>query len=358
MATVPKEFICRFFSNDSSEKYDNTMSSFTTELETSIDLGSVEYEVGVCQLALNPCLKSEHIKRDTRDVIQLNYEAKNLTLEDFVKHMMSHVISPEMYDSAYFSNYMDKNFFFDEISLGKHFDHDNYTVDVEKDGPTAIKVNVDMSLLLKAGEKFGDFFPHHLEKTEELKTLNLYAFTRTPLRMLQILNTLVRYVLFHLRKTGKNGDSSIALHNTMFFGAISLYQHFDEMQQYRRLHLNRINEFCHRFVAYFTNLVQLEIKKMKIETIPRTERFIFIYCDLIHSQWVGPTKSRLLHVMPLGIQRTADFFDQTVQNIQFSKVEKTSFKSVSFLLLNEYGEKLDFTPSYVSNFIALKFQRV
>lgn len=362
------EFVARFFSNDSIDKFDNTLSKFTVEFDQPLNFGGGDYEVGLSQLFLNPCSHQEPVKN--RDIITFNdkhggeitkTKHRRYDFDEFLKQLLHHSASPEIYTRDYFHEYLDKNIFFDSNALDHHFAKDSTGLTAEEQEKEFVIVSAPLSMILKPGEKVEDFMPHHSVKSKENieKQAMVSIFFPTMLKtytMKQILLCVLKYGVLNFRDF-MGVDKTIDGHARMFFSAFSAYNSQEAGNKYRREHLHIANKLAHRLVQKFVDTIQLELAQMDVVQM-RQNKFLFIYCDVIKPQIVGSKTTRLLYAMPYTSRQQLMFHNQQIVDVQYAKVEKAKIKDISFYFLNENGEQIDFAPSQRANFVVLKFRRV
>lgn len=364
---IENEFTARFFSKDSSDKYDNTLSSFTTEFDVEIDFEDREYEMGISQLFLNPCLDSEEMHAYSRDQVTMQPTSKTFNLREFIRYALEHSTHPGAFHPGYFSQYADSGIFFDPSIL----DH-KFAQDTIKDKKDPISVIHDMTTLLYGGETMASFMlPHKRDNTTHIETFSkkeFPAYAGAPTTMKQILNTFVRWIVYTFRDTGVTGgnyglaEHKLAIDKSLETANLTKTLSNAEIATLRRKHLESTNKMVVRYIRQFITIVQEEVEKMRnakefaVETPPK--RFIFIYCDAIKPQQVGARKARVLFTLPTKGGEGRYFVHDFVQNIQYCRVEKSKLKTISFQLLTELGEEVNFTPSYLSNCIVTHFRRI
>lgn len=379
------EFLARFFSNDSSDKFDNTLSSFTTEFDDIIDLSDGEWEMGVTHLFINPMSTLDNIRHMTRDIINLTTPAKNFTITEAADYFLEHALEKKIYNSAYFEPFTDKGFFFESKFMDKMFADSaaNPTSTAEK---TTVTIKVDVRDLLRQGENVKSILPHHkqqetLDDSIGVYTLNIPVKTHTTMKEFVFL--LIRYLTLAMRAASKT-DSRIDSHAQMF-AKQSTYENTNVMNSKRIAHLHTVDDIAHRCVEKFAGAVQErsrpqlisisdnEISELaaKKKTKPTKDkkiekerefsphrRFIMIYCDAITPQIVGPKRTRLIYMTPIDEYTRTHLKQEIVTNVHFFRLEKKKLKTISFLLLDEYGHQINFGSSYTSNCITVCFRKV
>lgn len=80
-------------------------------------------------------------------------------------------------------------------------------------------------------------------------------------------------------------------------------------------------------------------------------KFIFVYTDIISPRLIGSKSIRVLKVIPITNNLHIKF-----QNIEYVPIEKSCFDSLSIMLLDNYGEKINFTSGTTPNFVCLHFR--
>lgn len=446
------EFVARFYSNDSIDKFSNSLSAFTTEFDTPIDFGDEEFEIGVCQMFLNPCLSSNIIKKASRDFITMQWidppappapppseshttggdkqrstgkgsarggggrgrtardadvpspledasaeshikkkdapdssvdvdadeeKKKNAKkrrkngleppgvneydVEEFARFTLHHSLDPSMYTPDYFHKYLDEGLFYDPIVLDTFFASDNLIV-TEDERSRYLTVTVDIEILLEKDEKLEAFLMEHQTTSEVDKKkyadMHLFVFTKTQ-TMNQILNRMLKYLIFALRDVTVSPlpSAAIDLHARHFFNNNTRRLSFEKFNEARRKHLESTNILVTRFIKKFVQMIREEQKKMKVDKVLE-RRFLHLYCDAIQPQITGAKMTRLLFTMPFDGSHSVEFTHERLEQIQYAKLEKSKLKNISFLFLDEFGERIPFASSYHANHIAIKFRRI
>lgn len=80
--------------------------------------------------------------------------------------------------------------------------------------------------------------------------------------------------------------------------------------------------------------------------------YMFVYLDIISPRRIGSRNNRVLKVFRCE-KKTFHF-----TNIEYVKLEKNNFDSLSILLCNSGGEKVNFTPSKIPTYVNLHFKHV
>lgn len=83
-------------------------------------------------------------------------------------------------------------------------------------------------------------------------------------------------------------------------------------------------------------------------------RFIFVYSDIIRGRIIGDTIGRFLRVIPL----TDNTRDLQFRHVEFVPVEKNYIESITILLANNFGERIQFKASTVPTYVSLCFKRL
>lgn len=358
---LPNEFTATFFSNDCAERFDNSLSQFTTEMELPLNFGNDQYECGLSELYLNSSTNTDTVKRSTQDIIFIrggNTQADVLyTLEEFTKYICSHCVNPGLYsNSDYFKSYLNNVEYLDVDGLDKL-----YPANVKKATPeqTKNKVRIKLSVrdVLQNDEKLEDFLPTHGKTEENIKiyesfSIYIYIIKWT---MNELLHHIITYLIYKLRiKPGVDGVSG---HMTWFYESFNVYKTYELLNEMRHLHLNKVNILVHRFIRKFVNLVVNDVGNMKIpKSVPNS--FLFLYIDCIEPQIVGAKKSRVLFMCPFEGRNLLNYQHKIIDNIHFARVEKRVIKRIEFAMLNESGENIEFNSSFIPNVIVLKFRKI
>lgn len=367
--SLEKEFTARFFSNDSIEKFDNTLSKFTVEFDQPVDFGGMEYEVGVSQLYLNTSTKTEK-KLGSHDSIifpidrtstypGLTPVVTGISLDSFVDNIVEGALEPRLYTNEYFEKYLDENMFFDNETLNTLFPEDTPTSDMDKDLSDHQKIVYPIDFLLEPGEKIEQFVKQHTLGSNEVlyqySHLVLFVPTDCTMTMRKLLNYLVRTVIMNLRNNlDKMSASLVVEHARRFFLKTDVfYKSRTNMQKARVSHLQKNNIIIHRFIKKFVSKVVDRVTEMRLPSLIQP-RFLFLYCDAIKPQITGVRTTRLLYATPYE----GSEYHEKVVNIQYFRIEKTSLKTISFAFLDETAESIDFVPSFHANFIELNFRRI
>ena len=82
---------------------------------------------------------------------------------------------------------------------------------------------------------------------------------------------------------------------------------------------------------------------------------VFVYTDIIKPQNVGGKDVRCLRT--INIENTFTDIVKEYNNIQYCNVEK-SFDSISVLLCDKYGYKINFCTSSIPTKVVLHFKKV
>lgn len=362
---VNDEFSARFFSHDCSDRFDNSLSKFTTEFETALDFGDKNYECGVSHIYLNPTLNSETLYHLSRDHINLphNPTKKDFTLDEFVSFSVDHSTSPQIFDRGYFAKYLDKNYFYEPSRMDRDFAIDKTTAQEDKDYGTSEVVTITLNIedLMVPCERLDSFLLSHEISTEafnKLKKIELLTYVDRPTTMSKLLNRLIRFLIYVLRACDQaEVNPGIHSHAKLFFNAFESYGTFAKLNEMRRKHLHKINDLVHRFIEHFISLAVENVKKLKLESMRPLSKFCFLYCSVIEPQVVGPITSKLLFVTPCD-GRYLTTTHEVVSKINYCKLETRKIKTITFMICDEFGEQINFNPSYMSNSIVLKFRKI
>lgn len=358
---IENEFVARFFSNDSSHLHpENTLSSFIVEFDTPLDLGDDQWEVGVCQMYLNPLAVMNITKKTMRDVVTLNdsRDTRIVDIDDFAKWLIEHSLYPQEYKREYFYKYLDKTIEFVNYTWDYHFASENW--DSVKDMEKKAIFDFNLKALLKEGETLNDFKIPHLNE-QKLETVEIKIPTgRGDLRMLNIFNLCVKSIVRHTRYN----KFEMRSHAKIFFEQLG--KGFDSQKQLnkaRHHHFKSTNLLVHRFIEKLVDAIQTArteyLEPNETEPIRKESQFLMLYTDIIKHQIVGPSLARILYMIPFdGTAPMPSFTDERVRDVQYARLERTKFKSITFEFRNEHGEFLPFVGGYSPNHVALHFRKI
>lgn len=290
---------------------------------------------------------------------------REMDLPTFIEEVLNSSLSPDMYNENYFQEYLDENIFYDPETLNKLFPKDRASFSKEE-ALHRIDVSVPVKSLFTtemASVDLKDLQKRHLHVSndiiEKFALIHIPVVTGKTLTMRQILNICLRYAIMHLRNNTKvREDFDLEGHGLRFFENSDKYRGIRDMQMNRISHLLHNNKITHLFVRKFVSLT-LDIQHTKLMMKQRLEptKFIFVYCDAIKNQRTGAKETKLLHISPFFSEIRKGYFHERITNIEYMALDKNKLKDISFLLLDENAEKINFKPSFKANYIALKFRR-
>lgn len=99
----------------------------------------------------------------------------------------------------------------------------------------------------------------------------------------------------------------------------------------------------------------LHILNKRQASLPPTTHssvFIYVYCDIIKSRLVGGQQARCLRIIPPTTPLNKEF-----SHIEYYPLEQTNFDNISIMIADQYGSRIDFTPSIVPVCVTLHFKR-
>lgn len=162
-----------------------------------------------------------------------------------------------------------------------------------------------------------------------------------------------------------------AHHSPYVFSSDSTTRAFRDLERGNNLNAAGVDHIIHNFLNRFSEIISEKINaKVTAATakkIPRNEpssatlkegdrqtKLAFIYSNVIEAQVVANNRSKLLALLPFSPR--AAF--HSVINITFSKLEKFSFKSISFEIRDYKGKLLDFQSSTHPTILVLQFRKI
>lgn len=366
MIVTEDSFWARFFSKDCSNIFDNSLSSFSCQFDEELVFLD-DYEVGLSEMFLNPSQISHARNKSSVDYINLpaSLGDKTYSLHQFIKHLLAYSLSPSLFTRSYFHSYLDKNYFFESQTLNEDMPNEINDADEEDNKSKPINVEIDLGGLLLPGESFTDFIPPHDRgklSEEKFKKFTIFTSSNRSTRLIKVLNNMIRFILYKLRGRKEDGDSRLQTFSTKFFEDKSKYDTTDIMNNERRKVLFRMNQLIHRFVERFVGTVlkvQDEMKAAGHLTHPDpTELFLFLYCNVITKQLVGPNFTKLLYLTPFQAESRPQHTHVTISKINYCRLESRKIKTISFLMTSEFGSQINFIPAVHSNWISLHFRKV
>lgn len=385
-------FIIRSFSNDCFETThpENTLSSWTTDLPSEIDLKNERWVCGVKQIFLNPIATTNYVKTSVNDHIVLEAQVLPYTsFETFIKHIFEQALDLDLYDYVYYMPYLSKKMSWDFFVLNSS----RYRPDVIKTEKIIKEKSVCVSLRpkdlfssIEIAEMINNGHHDYLrlnskETSAEHGPLPFESYLPTnlgSLTLLQILHLMIRDFLYiyRLSKTsnkeylesfkktwelknphalpeaGENGGAVEEENN----GVNSARSR--KMLKAFRYHKQMGNHLVHNMVERFIEQSMKE-RALNGSNSIELDQHVFVYTDLIQPQIVGSITSRLLTTISYpGVYRRDAFHHENFTNVEFAPLEKARFKSISIALKNEWGEPIDFIPSRSPNCVAIVFKRI
>lgn len=356
--------MARFFSTDSSDLHpENKLSEFTVEFDHPIDLGDDNWEVGVSQLYLTPARDQNIGSTLVLDQVNLfdNKQKKMLnidSMEQFASFIVDHSTNPELYVRDYFFRYLNPRMVYTGRTFAFFFNSDAIPSVVPED--RVLNFTYDLTDLLEEGEKFEDFAIKHLKTGFTSKAIIQIPTSRGELYMINILNMAVKYVLLHLR----HDRPEVRGHAKHFHDVLGTVFNNDtkRMNSERRAQLRSTDVLLRRFINRFVSAVEKardDILKDRVTHTMKETHFLMLYCDIIQLQIVGSSLAKVVYMIPYQTNTIhVSFLDERVRDVQYARLEKTKFKSITFSLRNEHGELINFVSGISNNFIALHFRKI
>lgn len=386
--SIEEDFTAYFFSKDSSNKFDNTLSSFTTDLNLPIDFNEQDYEVGLQALYLNHIRDTEYSRVRTHDIISLGTQTDlaDSTLRTFVKHILHNSVSPTIYDRSYFANFLDKNYFWDHQQMEHNF-KSIFIAENEFVDNNSFTVAIDISKLVMTHETLEKFIPFQTKPAkgskEEFGVFKVSIFRKEQMAMNQILLQILLQMLDILRSAAKisnfqNKASRVSIKHHAKNTAEQLGKETEEesirigkavetpsrltLDKRRRAHLHIVNVMMHRIVEHFIDLIQEENELLNTEaeeltSLPVVRQSLFVYTDIIKQQFIGDKIGKLLYFTMLN-SRSEQPIHLNIFPIQYCRLEKRLLNTVSFVIADEFGTAIDFSPTPISNVIVLRFRKI
>jgi hypothetical protein len=360
---VDDKLILRLFSSDSVDKFpSNSLSSFCIELDEGIDLNEGKYEVGVTELFVNQTKNASDIQGNSRDMVFIgkSYAGKVIDFNKLADILVESSFEPKLYHKSWFYKFLHDKLFYDPKNLQKIFSNDYVTLNKKNSAGHLVSVEINLNDFLHEGEKLEDFKTLHAKaasKSEKFKIFMLSNFNAT---MGQMFSLLITQLIVYFRETSDEEKGDFDVHARSFVNAlitVKTYSDIVHMNEMRRRHLNKANEMIHRIIIKLIDDIH-----QKVSLIQRSEsvkgQIMFIYCDIIDNQVVGATnKAKIIHVTPLAPASLHGFFEK-VERVSHFPVESTFIKRINFLILDEYGNQIDFLPSLHSTYVCLEMKRV
>jgi hypothetical protein len=384
-----KEFSIHLFSTPTDTHPGNKHCSFTTQLATPLFLPD-DYEVALVQTNLPRTIHSAVVKNSLDSIIfhdqfpadllvkkdKTSDEKKSIIVTNSCVGFLNYVLrvlapNPMIYTRQYFSDFLNENFEFNQRSLIFPPLGDHRFKRVESK-PTEFTQSFTMNLKNVLGYEM--FIVHNLARNEEELEKHIpsmdflpskfekFPFTlpkNSEMTLNQILHSLLTQIYQGLSLYLLEEDSAKLLqqdvqkayaHNKTLDKKASRNNVDKRIVNYMRL----LRSFLKTFVNYFvrrTEMILGEIDSTKYLEI-REDSYILVYLDLVSNSLVGNQKSNVIAVL----DRFSPNNDGSKSNIIYHTVEKKVISSISVLLTDIFGEKIQFSPSYIPTHICLKFR--
>lgn len=356
--TTEDSFYIRIFSSDSIDVYDNTLSSFTIDLENSLEFGDEQYEVALTSVILPPT--SESMRRHFTDGIFIPsdkpYEFKNM--DEFVSYLFQYACDPGHYTREYFGRFLDKGIVFDNYLLAARFSEEVARL------PTAANLQT-LTFSFKLEDLFGEteaksfVNPKHFIKNgrtnmnEKVFKVKIPIPTDYPYSFKTILVMMIKKILYIFR-----GTDDYALFHRNFVTNLLIYDGYNEMMQHLHRHKINTNEVIQKFIEKFVEAIENHWKTHTFIEKVVYDRHIMLYTDLISPTLVSGSRTRMLHMFFIENPSNDTFVQMRYDNPMYFSVEKKSIKSMSFQLRGQSGNLVDFLPSYHSTHLTLHFRKI
>lgn len=306
------------------------------------------------------------MRRATRDIISLDpgktttkIDADGVykvvgndfpTFDGFIHYILSNSVDPRIYDESLFSRYLMPNILWSQDALTSYF-RSEYTELTQADVESAITHKFNVSDLLTDDEKIITFENMFGGAIKETATIILSIPTRRSLTAGQVIQLLIRAVLYTLRQQTKSFEE----HAKIFADKKYLYPIIADLHSKRRKHMEFCSLLVHRFISKFVATIKQQKKTLASDDLIDS-RFVLLYCDIIEGQIVGEGRHRLLWQQPYVAGISSMYLHETANPVFYCKVEKSKFKTIRFRLTNEQGQKINFVDSYSPNFVCLSFK--
>lgn len=350
-------FYMRLFSSDSHEVYDNSLASFTIDMETVLELGENQYEVGIKSLILPPT--SESMKRLFVDGIFMPSD-KSIEFNDiqaFVSHLMTYVNNPGHYTRSYFAPFLDKGIVYDNYLLASRFAND-YEKIPSGDSLNTITLSFTLDQLFGTDDAKRFANPKHFARANRTE-MNVKVFKiKLPIPHLYpysfrtILVSIIKKILHLFR-----GTDDYALYHRNFVSNLAVYDKYMEMMQHLHKHKQNSNEVIHKFIEAFADAVEFHLNTHDYIEKIQYNRHIMIYTDLIRPTLVSGFRTRLMHMIFIENPSSDMFVQMSYDSPLYFALEKQNLDSVSFQIRTLQGDLVDFLPSHHATQLTLHFRR-
>jgi hypothetical protein len=316
-------------------------------------------------------ISEKTLTRDKRDAG--GDDTKLKTIQELVRFLLKHSMSPHMYTRKYFEKYLDSNILYDLNTLATLFFTDNFTPTDEEKKETDKLIHAEINLNeIMSEDNLLDYLPSHVQKTklEEFSrsgkenqkvelVANIKLFAEKSFTMLELFHTILKFVIVASRG-GNKALCETSNHYNIFRNENE--RDIDEKNYKRMVHLRKSNEIVHKFINKFTATIEteqyaIEAKIPEKKKIPLHYSKIFLYTNIIEPQYMGSSKSRVLLSFPYRPKMSLESYYERFPHPCYCKVETKEVRQISFALLNENGDIIPFTPSFFATQITLHFRK-
>lgn len=351
-------FYMRLFSSDCHDVYDNTLSSFTVDMEHPLEFGENLYEVGIKSLILPPT--SESMRRLFVDGIFMpsDKSIEFTSIQEFVSHLMTYVSNPGHYTPYYFAPFLDKGIVYDNYLLASRFASD-YEKIPSGENLNTITLSFKLDQLFGVDEAKRFVNPKHFARASRTE-MNVKVFKiKLPIPHLYpysfrtILVAIIKKILFLFR-----GTDDYALYHRSFLSNLAVYDEYMEMMQHLHKHKANSNEVIHKFIEAFADAVEFYLNTHDYVEKVQYNRHIMLYTDLIQPTFVSGVRTRLMHMLFIENPASDMFVQVSYDSPMYFVVEKKSIESITFQLRGIQGDYIDFLPSHHATHLTLHFRRI
>lgn len=272
------------------------------------------------------------------------------TFNAFIQYMLLNAIDESVFDEVFFSRYLIPNVLWSTEVLANYF-RSEFVELSQADIDNGISCKLKVSELLTDEEKKTNFNTKFGEAINEVDEITLLLPGRRSLTGGQVIQLLIREVLFKLRQQTKSFEE----HARLFIIQTHAYKKLENVHKARREHLEFVSKLVHRFILKFIAAIKKERQNLKNNWIDN--RFAMLYCDIIEGQIVGGGRHRLLWQFPYVQGLNSMYLHEINNPVFYCKVEKSKFKNIRFKITNEQGVNLNFVESFTPTYICLSFKR-
>lgn len=279
------------------------------------------------------------------------------TLQTFVDFCLIHAEEKKLYSKQFFASFLDENIQYSLENIDPNFE---VGLIVNKDKYMGVVTfSFNLCKLFDDSERQHFKTPTHYQKeqrppleTMEFKfTLNIHPDQHYTMKIL--VQVLIRQLIKSIRHPS---DNSVYYHRS-FTSSIAKYPNAKVMHDQQTLHKEQTNMIIHRFLQRFIGCVTSNLKLNKISEKTETKQ-LMIYTNMIKPTFVSGFKSKLLHIEFLKNRTNENgYIHSNYPQPMFFGVEHKVLQSIHFEILDEYGERAKFIPSYHSNHLTLMFRR-